>query len=440
MGMSRAKALSRTTLLLNEQLLGGRGDNDRIADLLAEFTVQIVADAQVAATRVGQELILSSNLLIRRMGMAVHVDVADAPLVASAPPYEGATLHGALLGVTDELIPDTRFAIGPRRSSQITFLVGSSSHTGAEPALRVSVRGLRATIRPATDAVATVDADSVLAALAASGCIASQSLRAFLPTLAEAFGIEIRSHSFELHHEIEIDLEELFPGLGDLRPDELGRLDFISAGAITNASLYTLIRLKGLDADARVIEREDVDLSNLNRYMLALFSHLGRLKIRVLERFRTAAFRITGAGELFTDESRSRLLPLAPRVLVGVDHVRSRWAVQRDDPRWLCVGATEGFDALVSTHRPGQPCAGCMHPFPNDDRVEIIPTISFVSFFAGYLQALALLVEAAAAETDGQVLHCMAFGWEKPVIVRMRLAPQTQCPVCGNASDSAESA
>ena len=442
MDVSRGGALSRTTRLLNEQLLGASGDCDRIADLLADFTVQLVADMDVAATRAGQELILAANLLIRRMGMAVHAHVPDAPLVAAAPPYEGTSLHEALRGVADELIPATRFGIDLADAAQVTFVLGGSCHAGAEPTLRVGLNDLCATVRPAAaDPAARFDADAVLAALAAAGCVASQSLRAFLPSLTKAFGIEIRSHSFELHHEIEIDLEQLFPGLGELpQPQQLGWIDFISAGAITNASVYTLLRCDGLDADARVIEREDVDLSNLNRYMLALSRDLGKLKIRVLEGVGTARFRIRGSPELFTEESRSRLLPLASRVLVGVDDVRSRWAVQQEEPRWLCVGATEGFDALVSTHRPGQACAGCIHPFPNDDRDEIVPTISFVSFLAGFLQALALLDEAGGAEHHEQVIHCMAFGWEKPVIVRMLLAQQAQCPVCGDVSGSAEAA
>lgn len=438
MELSRAEALSRTTRLLNEQLLGGRGDPDQLADLLGDFTVRLVADADVVATRAGQELILAANLLVRRMGMAVRIEASDAPLIAPAPPYEGEWLHEALCSVEHELIPSTAFALNVPGQADVTFILGSSAHENSEPAFRVGVADLRATVKPAfADPDAPLDAESVIAALAAAACVASQSLRAILPGLAEAVGVEIRSHSAELDHAIEIDLEQLFPGLADLPRRNHGRVDFISAGAITNAALYTLLRLEGFGAIARVIEPEELDLSNLNRYMLALTTHLGQLKIRILERFGTRLFRIAGEPERFDDESRGRLRPLAPRVLVGVDHVRSRWTVQREHPRWLCVGATEGFDALVSIHRPGEPCAGCIHPFPNDDRDEVVPTVSFVSFFAGFLQALALLHDASGIRSAEQVIHCMAFGWEKPVLMRMPLAAQAQCPVCGGASAAA---
>jgi len=59
---------------------------------------------------------------------------------------------------------------------------------------------------------------------------------------------------------------------------QLGGFDCISGGAIINAILYVLARIPGVNGNTRVIEPDRAALSNLNRYMLLLHSHLETLK------------------------------------------------------------------------------------------------------------------------------------------------------------------
>ena len=93
-----------------------------------------------------------------------------------------------------------------------------------------------------------------------------------------------------------------------------------------------------------------------------------------------------------TPESLAEVAPLAERVVVGVDNSKARWLVQEQWPPHLYVGATSNHEAVLTTHHPGEPCAGCAHPDPLPEG-EMVPTISFVSFWAGLLQACALLAE-----------------------------------------------
>jgi hypothetical protein len=65
----------------------------------------------------------------------------------------------------------------------------------------------------------------------------------------------------------------------------------------------------------------------------------------------------------------------------------------------LIVGATNDHEAVVTSHHPGDPCVGCAHPDPLPPSGEFIPTISFVSFWAGLLQVCALLAELAEGPT-----------------------------------------
>jgi hypothetical protein len=59
----------------------------------------------------------------------------------------------------------------------------------------------------------------------------------------------------------------------------------------------------------------------------------------VLASFQTPDIRIAGTGETFNEATATILGPLAPRLLVGVDHIPSRWAAQRAAAsRWSASG------------------------------------------------------------------------------------------------------
>src|SRR5258705_13164523 len=95
--------------------------------------------------------------------------------------------------------------------------------------------------------------------------------------------------------------------------------------------------------------------------------------------------KASAALERFSAESKA-ILPLRDRVLVGVDDIPSRWAVQAKWPHWLGVGATSHYSALVSHHPSDLSCAGCLHP-RDEAAVAEIPTAAFVSFWSGLLLA-----------------------------------------------------
>jgi hypothetical protein len=90
-------------------------------------------------------------------------------------------------------------------------------------------------------------------------------------------------------------------------------------------------------------------------------------------------------------------------VIVGVDSIPARWHIQEAQPQNLYVGSTNNHEAVLTTHHPSQPCAGCAHPDdenPNDQ--EFVPTISFVSFWTGLLQSCALLAEPRSDTPPGE--------------------------------------
>jgi len=81
--------------------------------------------------------------------------------------------------------------------------------------------------------------------------------------------------------------------------------------------------------------------------------------------------------------------------LAHPDDVPVRWVGQEELMRqllaaWLVVAGTAGFMAMVSEHEPGQPCAGCLHSW-TENVLGDVPTISFVSYWAGLLAATRLV-------------------------------------------------
>jgi hypothetical protein len=128
-------------------------------------------------------------------------------------------------------------------------------------------------------------------------------------------------------------------------------------------------------------------------------------------------------------EAGLNIEPLAPSVVVGVDDIPTRWAVQRAAPDWLVVGATTHWSAMASVHEPGLACAQCLHPTDDpDDRP--IPTQACVSFWAG-LHVAAYLVRRSAQASIAlaeQHIYVTPFRPETPYLAEV--AFRDDCPSC----------
>ena len=197
-----------------------------------------------------------------------------------------------------------------------------------------------------------------------------------------------------------------------------------------------LLRVPELSAFLRVIEPETLDLTNLNRYALARRFDSNQPKAEILENYSRGILKISGRQERLDDSWPALLGSLAPRVLVGVDQIPVRWAVQRAAPPWLQVAGTSHFLAMASSHRPDGPCAGCTHPIDEVGNGPI-PTISFVSLWAGILQALDLLSDASSRSASAPYAICHPFGLSGPrPMIRGVLDAAANCPVGCQASRS----
>jgi hypothetical protein len=424
------RALERTALLIDLDIFGPGADHRAIIDGLRATTARIISDRANLSVPAGQTALVTLYAQLAMMGLQIDLDVPTIRLLTDQPPLYGTDLPASLLAYSDDLLPGG--SARPSTIPDVTFTIGDTP--GPAGAVRVGgtewaavVSSLQAGLRWR----GTVPAGAMAAAAAA----AVEGLRAAVPRVAEHLGRPIPPDPrWRTQHGRRIELD-LSCYRAD-RPVTLGEVDVISGGAITNAALYVLLRMPALTAALRIIEPDVLDLTNLNRYALALRSMVGWPKTDALVSFQTPSISITGKGEIFDDITAPALVPLAPWLLVGVDDIPSRWAAQRAATgSWVCVGASSHDFVLVSAHPPGSPCAGCVHT-RDEDLTSDIPTISFVSFWAGLTQALELIATASGRSSGwARSTHIWPFGLDNPRgIHQFNQAASARCPVGCRAS------
>jgi hypothetical protein len=411
-------ALARTTLLLDQEWFSGQADSLKLADALLGSTIRLVADAQALSCRAGQTALVTAFTLTARMGLGIELDVPNVAVIDLVAPLREPRLCDALLELGDDLIPGGRVRT-TTDEVQETFVFGTAA---SDFAARLDRGGEGS---PCSGRLP-------YGGFAAGAAVAAIALRATLSRLEAAAGRRARAPRPSPGPPVWIDLARLFPGLRQGPVGDLGDLDVISGGAISHALIFCLLRIPGLRGSLRVIERQDAELSNVNRYSLLRASHDGADKLQLLRQVATEGLRIEGVNTLFTRTTRGDLLPLAARVLVGVDDIPARWWVQEAEPEWLAIGATGNHIAQLSTHVADTPCAACTHPEPL--ATQTIPTISFVSFWAGLLQTCALL--SGSPEPSNIFVYPFALGG-LAAIAGFVPAGNPECPLRCRSSRSA---
>lgn len=384
--MSLLDALSRTLLLMRDEF-GNAVPDQILIDALTGTTVALVADAENLRSHSGQSAFITAALLMARSGHRIYLLAPDVPLIGSQLPLAPGNLTSELMNVGHRLLPGICFHSGmPDRPVDIEIAIGNSrSKVSATRTLRMTATPWSGTI---TQAEISYPNGCIwpVGGLVAAALAATEAFKMAMQKLRHLSRNPERLDTvFGFTNELTIRVAE------DTAPfcSELGEIDFISAGAITQAALYVFARIPALNGHGRVVEDDDAALSNLNRYMLL---HQGMLKKpkaeEVTASFQKSGLVLTPIRGRYDQHLRQQIGPLASKVLVGVDHIPSRWEVQRSGPAWMTIGATSHWSAMASWHAGAAGCAQCLHPTDDEDNGAPIPTVAFVSFWAGLLAAV----------------------------------------------------
>jgi hypothetical protein len=145
----------------------------------------------------------------------------------------------------------------------------------------------------------------------------------------------------------------------------------VGAGAIGSGVAWALGRLP-LTGGIHIVDAEEVDLGNLQRYVLTSRHDEGRVKAELLsEQFGSLeVWRHQETWQRFAASNGTRW----DRVLVAVDSAAARRAVQASLPRWIANAWTQPGDLGVSTHPWDHgACLRCLYlpsgPLLNEDKL-----------------------------------------------------------------------
>ena len=135
---------------------------------------------------------------------------------------------------------------------------------------------------------------------------------------------------------------------------EAGEAILVGLGAVGQGAIWALSRLPNLRGTLHLVDGETIDLSNLQRYALAIQTDVGVAKTTV------ADIALSGVGDNFKQE----LYPMQwdaflatranwqlPPVLIAVDNVSDRLAIQASLPTKVFNAWTQTADLGVSRHR-----------------------------------------------------------------------------------------
>lgn len=425
--MTALQALDRTILLCRDYVADGLRDEE-ICQCLQSTRIVCISDLSNVSSHSGQSALVTLVSLLSRMGMQVDLCVPEISLTSLQPPFSGQELLTALIASSEALIPGAKVSGGADLNPDLVFVLGDS---------RAIVRNnwcWRLCGGPWTGELALNGTTQPWKWTCEwpVGAMVSAALGA-----AEAFKFAIgrlplRNRSDQTFLDPSTDCRWDFGGFS--LPDDgidLGSLDIISAGAICQAALYVLTRLPGIRATGRILDDDTTAISNLNRNMLSTISDVDVEKVRVVTDRCGVKVHLEPIGKRLVSGC-SECGSLSARVLVGVDDIPSRWEAQRLAPGWLVVSGTSHFNVSSSDHGRGQPCSGCLHSMDDPAVTGSIPTVSFVSFWAGLAMAVRLVREAFGKPYSFKQQHL----WLAPLrmdqpngAMWLPVAPNAECPV-----------
>jgi adenylyltransferase/sulfurtransferase len=224
-------------------------------------------------------------------------------------------------------------------------------------------------------------------------------------------------------------------GFGEKGQESLSRARVLVAGAGgLGCAVCTYLAAAGVGA-LRVVDRGEVELSNLNRQVLYGTEDIGKAKAPTLQ----ARLRDVNPGvgyetfhEVITAESISGMLEGMDLVVDALDNLPTRYVLNKaclDARLPLVHGAVHGFQGQAMTVIPGRgPCLMCL--FGGIGHTGLIPVLGTAPGIVGCIQATEAIKILTGLGTPllGRLL--LIDGLEMR-IAEVEVARNPSCPHCG---------
>jgi len=424
-----ADSLNRTLLLMRDEF-GLEIADSVLLDALTSTRVALIADFANINSHSAQTAFVTTAMLMARSAHQVFLIAPDVMMVAPQPPLLPGMLIEQLVRVGKDMLPGVGFVKGgPKGEADLAIGFGDTPiNISARWKIRLNADAWTGFIMPENQRLPWRATLWPFGALAAGGLGAGEGFKTAMRKLLP-YALSRPNTAARFARTVESSFQ-LAPADAPFCRD-LGGVDCVSGGAITNSTLYCLARIPAVTAQGRIIEPDTADLTNLNRNMLLLRSNCDcqMPKAEGLAQMLGGGLRFQPMLQRYDPDLAARIAPLASTVIVGVDHIPTRWAVQEANPEWLVIGATTHWSAMASFHAEGLGCARCLHnqDHPGDGP---IPTTACVSFWAGLLSAAYLARHAAghAISPKEQQVYLSPFRHEG--VFLSAVAVQEDCPTC----------
>ncbi len=422
--MKKEHELDRTVRLVRESVPEDVHDEEIIRSFQS-FRVSCLADGPNLSTYAGQTALVTFISLVARMGVQIQLEVPEVKILGRQPPLRKQFLVEGLLDLGHDLIPGSLIVRNSASAPDMRFVFGDTPYVSEQtPAWRVFGHKWEGKLSQPRFVGNRWTTKWPIGAMTAAALGAAEVYKAVVRRIGP---LKNQSYLFETAREAKWDWG------GECKTSlhlDCGIVDIVSVGAIGQAVLYALARVPGLKIFPRIFDDDVVDGTTLNRGMLTRFSDIGESKMDVVAR----QIESHAVAVRLDKDSLLQYAPMHPSIVVGVDDIPSRWEVQKFAAGWLGVAGTSHYGTITSSHERGQPCAGCLH-WREDQEIRVLPTVSFVSFWAGLASAVRFLRHKLGQPypRDKQSLWLVPLrmdgpnaGWWSPVAARK------DCPVgCG---------
>jgi adenylyltransferase/sulfurtransferase len=185
----------------------------------------------------------------------------------------------------------------------------------------------------------------------------------------------------------------------------------------------------------RIVDRDKVEMTNLNRQILHCESDIGRKKTDSVEeklKNLNSEINIEGINADLNPDNIEELVGDFDLIIDALDNFETRYllnkvAIKKRIP--LIHGAIRGFDGQATTIVPGKsPCLRCL--FPHSPPAELFPVVGVTPGIIGLLQANEAIKYILGMDEllTGRLLLWNGMRTETETI---HIARDKSCPDCG---------
>lgn len=133
---------------------------------------------------------------------------------------------------------------------------------------------------------------------------------------------------------------------------DLGSFTLVGFGAIGSGAIWALSRMPSIKAEITIVEPEDVEVTNLQRYVLAEERHIGKPKMKIAEEYLTRSeLELNPIKDNWAGYLKIHNAWREKRVLIAIDNVKDRIAIQSSLPKEITNSYTENNLIGIARHK-----------------------------------------------------------------------------------------